>query len=187
MTRYRPSRHYLHAGLAAAVSAAFAAWCGLAWSLAWVAAALFLATAGALLFLALRPAIEVHETHLAVGRRVIPWTDIRRVDHAGWVAPLVIHLTLFDNRRLVLIYPGEPETAGHLLRQLRRLARHALIEGVPHGRFWGEALPPAADRRELPPPRYRLLRPEDEAEVERLYHRLKAVGHLDQKNTADEE
>jgi hypothetical protein len=28
--------------------------------------------------------------------------------------------------------------------------------------------------------------PEDEAEVERLYQRLKTVGHLDQKNSADE-
>ena len=36
------------------------------------------------------------------------------------------------------------------------------------------------------PQRYRLLCPEDEAEVERLYQRLKSVGHLDQKNTTDE-
>ena len=34
-----------------------------------------------------------------------------------------------------------------------------------------------------PAPRYRILRPEDEAEVERLYQRLKAVGNLDQKNS----
>jgi len=34
-------------------------------------------------------------------------------------------------------------------------------------------------------PRYRILRPEDEAEVERLYQRLKTVGNLDQK-TSDE-
>jgi hypothetical protein len=27
---------------------------------------------------------------------------------------------------------------------------------------------------------------EDEAEVERLYQRLKTVGHLDQKNSSDE-
>src|SRR5260370_26912808 len=35
-------------------------------------------------------------------------------------------------------------------------------------------------------PRYRILRPEDEAEVERLYQRLKTVGNLDQKNSTDE-
>jgi hypothetical protein len=37
------------------------------------------------------------------------------------------------------------------------------------------------DRRQLPSPRYQLLRPEDEAEVERLFQRLKTVGHLDPK------
>jgi hypothetical protein len=30
------------------------------------------------------------------------------------------------------------------------------------------------------------LRPEDEAEVEQLYQRLKTVGHIDPKNTTDE-
>ena len=39
------------------------------------------------------------------------------------------------------------------------------------------------ERKQAPPPRYRILRPEDEAEVERLYQRLKTVGNLDQKNT----
>jgi hypothetical protein len=34
-------------------------------------------------------------------------------------------------------------------------------------------------------PRYR-LRSEDEAEVERLYQRLKTVGNLDQKTSSDE-
>ncbi len=36
------------------------------------------------------------------------------------------------------------------------------------------------------PFRYPLLRPEDEAEVEKLYRRLKAVGSLDSKNSPDE-
>jgi hypothetical protein len=31
-----------------------------------------------------------------------------------------------------------------------------------------------------------MVRPEDEAEIERLYQRLKTVGHLDTKNSADE-
>jgi hypothetical protein len=43
-----------------------------------------------------------------------------------------------------------------------------------------------ADRKEAQIPRYRILRPEDEAEVERLYQRLKTVGNLDQKNSTDE-
>ena len=47
-------------------------------------------------------------------------------------------------------------------------------------------LAPAGERKQPPAPRYRILRPEDEAEVERLYQRLKTVGNLDQKNSTDE-
>ena len=45
---------------------------------------------------------------------------------------------------------------------------------------------PAPDQREFPSAYYPLLRPEDEAEVERLYQRLKAVGRLDSRNSSDE-
>jgi hypothetical protein len=95
-------------------------------------------------------------------------------------------MTLFDDSRLLLIYPGDLEACNGLLRNLRRLSRDALIDGVPYRQYWGEALNPGPDRRQLPSPRYRLLRPDDEAEVEKLYQRLKTVGHLDQKNTTDE-
>jgi len=56
---------------------------------------------------------------------------------------------------------------------------------VPYRQYWGE-MTPAGDRKPSPPPRYRILLPEDEAEVERLYQRLKTVGNLDQKNSTDE-
>jgi hypothetical protein len=185
MTRFVPSRHYLYAGLTAVAGAAFSTWCGLSWPLAFIPAVVFLASAVALVLLALRPVIEVHETHLVIGKEPIPWADIRRVDHAGWLSPLVVHLTLFDDRRLVVLYPGDPDAARRLLRYLRRLPRFALIDGVPHRRFWGDPPPPGGDDRGSP--RCPLLRAEDEAEVERLYQRLKAVGHLDQKSSADEE
>lgn len=45
---------------------------------------------------------------------------------------------------------------------------------------------PAPERRSLAPIHYPLLRPEDEAEVERLYQRLKAVGRLDSRSSSDE-
>ena len=51
---------------------------------------------------------------------------------------------------------------------------------------WGELLAAGGERKQTSPPRYRILRPEDEAEVERLYQRLKTVGNLDQKNSTDE-
>jgi hypothetical protein len=44
-------------------------------------------------------------------------------------------------------------------------------------------VPAGQDRRALPSPRYKLLRAEDEAEVERLFHQLKTVGHLEPKNS----
>jgi hypothetical protein len=93
---------------------------------------------------------------------------------------------LFDDSRLLVVYPGDLDSCNSLLRQLRRLSRDALIDGIPYRQYWGEILIPGGDRRQSPPPRYRILRPEDEAEVERLYQRLKAVGHLDQKNPSDE-
>jgi hypothetical protein len=97
-----------------------------------------------------------------------------------------VRITLFDDSRMVLVYPGDLDSCNSLLRHLRRLSRDALIDGVPYRQFWGEVLAPGGDRRQIPPPRYRMLLPEDEAEVERLYQRLKTVGHLDQKNSADE-
>jgi|YNPBryBLVA2012_1023415.scaffolds.fasta_scaffold00630_4 hypothetical protein len=184
MTRYAPSRQYLHAGLAALAFAVFSGWCGMNWAPALIPAALLLAGALLLLFLALQPAVEIHEKHLIIGRRLIRWPDIRRVDRTGWVSPLIVHLTLADHSQLLLIYPGDQDSANSLLRHLRRLAREALIDGIPYRQYWGEGAGAKGERQ--PAPKFHLLRPEDEAEVERLYHRLKTVGRLDPKNSSDE-
>lgn len=185
MTRYGPARHYLSFGIAALALAAFSSWLGFNWRPAFIVAVLFLLSSSVLLILAFRPVIEIHEEHLAIGKRRILWMDIRRLDRTGWISPLVVRMTLFDDSRFLLIYPGDLDSCNSLLRNLRRLSRDALIDGVPYRQYWGEALSAASDRRQLPSPRYRLLRPEDESEVEKLYHRLKTVGHLD-KNTTDE-
>jgi|SRR5450755_635749 Protein of unknown function (DUF3093) len=187
MTRYTAARHYLIFGIVAVGLAGFSAWLGRDWAPAFIPAALFLLSAVALLALSLQPAIEVQEGYLAVGKRIVPWMDIRRVDRpVDWLSPLLIRLTLFDDSRMVLIYPGDPNSCNGLLRHLRLRSRDALIDGVPYRQFWGEVLAPGAERRQIRPPRYRMLLPEDEVEVERLYQRLKTVGHLDQKNSADE-
>jgi hypothetical protein len=44
----------------------------------------------------------------------------------------------------------------------------------------------SAEARQIVAPRYRVLRPEDEEEVERLYFLLKTVGHIDPRNSGDE-
>jgi hypothetical protein len=156
----------------------------LKWPPAWIAAGLFALTGAAVLMLALRPAIEIYETHLAVGHTAIPWTEVRRIDQTGWNAPLAVYLTLADESRMLILHPGDVDSSTSLLRHLRRYSREALLDGIPYKQFWGEALPPAQQPppKQLPPPRYQLLRPEDEDEVERMFQRLKAVGHIDRSS-----
>ena len=187
MTRYEPARHYLWFGIGAVLLAGLAGWFGYAYApVSYAAAALFLLTAGLLLGMAFRPAIETHEGYLAIGGRVIPWMDIRRLDRTGWISPLIVRITLFDDTRFSLIYPGDIDECNALLRHLRRLSRDALIDGIPYRQYWGEVLATGTEPRQKIGPRYRILLPEDEAEVERLYQRLKSVGHLDQKNSTDD-
>jgi len=139
-----------------------------------------------MIFLALRPPIEIRDVHLRIGRRTIPWSDVRKVDRTGWLSPLIVRLALSDDSSVLLVYPGDQDSSHSLLRHLRRMSRDALIDGVPYQQFWTGQLPPGLEPKGLPSPRYRLLRPEDEAEVEQLYHRLKTVGRLDPKNSAEE-
>ena len=186
MTRYLPAKHYLWLGAAAVVFSGLSAWFGMTVALAFVPASLFFLTAVFLFAMALRPAIEIHEGYLSIGNRITPWMDIRRLDRTGWISPLIVRVTLFDDSRLLLVYPGDLDSCNSLLRHLRRLSRDALIDGIPYRQYWGELLASGGERKQAPPPRYRILRPEDEAEVERLYQRLKTVGNLDQKNSTDE-
>jgi hypothetical protein len=179
LARFSPSRRYLTAGLSALGLAAFSASLAQGWLPALLPSVLFTLSAAALIFLALRPSIEIYESELVLGDRRIPWGDIQRLDRTGWISPLLVHITLTGNRRILLIFPGDLESANSLLRHLRRSAREALIDGIPYRQFWGEALPAAPDRKQLVSPRYRMLREEDEAEVERMFQKLKTVGHLD--------
>lgn len=184
---YSPSRNFATAGLAAFGLAGFSAWIGQTqWTPAYVAAVLFVASGILSLFLALRPPIEIFENHLAIGRRIIPWSDIARLDRTSCISPLIVHLTLIDEERVILVYPGDLDSGKSLLRHLRRCSRNALIDGIPYRQFWGEVLPaPSSERRLAPPPKFHILRPDDEAEVERMLQRLKTVGHIDQKSSEE--
>ena len=175
MTRYRPARQYAPAAIVAFVLAAFAGWCGWSWKPAFIPAVLFLISSGLLLFLATRPVIVIRDGSWSVGSESFLWSEVERVDSTGWTSPLVLKITLRGGRMMYLVYPGEASVTGKLLRQMRRLARGAWIEGIPYKQYWGEVPASAADD-ETAGPRYRLLRPDDEAEVERLYNRLKEIG-----------
>ena len=185
MSRYLPARHYVSFGIVAMALAGFSAWLGLSWTPAFLPAGLFFLTASVLLALAFCPVIKVFDAHLEIGKRVILWQDIRRVDRTGWLSPLVARLTLYDDETVLLIYPGEVDCCKHLLRTLRQMSLSALIDGVPYRQYWGEVLS-ANDAKQLASPRYRVLRPEDEEEVERLYFLLKTVGHIDPRNSPDD-
>ena len=111
MTRYLPARQYLGFAISAVVLAALVTWFAFALhvNLAYIPAGLFGLSAALLFALAFRPAVEIHEGYLSIGKRIVPWMDIRRLDRTGWISPLLIlRITLFDDSRLLLIYPGRP-------------------------------------------------------------------------------
>lgn len=149
------------------------------WTLAAVPAGLFLASAALNLFLATRPVIELRADGIVVGEQPFLWNEIDRIERTGWVSPLVIWLLLDDGTRHLLIYPGALRASRKLSSELdRRLAAAQVSEDhVESDRSSeGSALPvPAVEPRPL-------LTAEDQAEVERLFQRLKTVGHLEQED-----
>jgi len=185
ISSYPSPRQYLWAGLGALALTGVSAWISFISPWCWIATGLLLASAAAVLFLASRPTVEIFESHLKIGQTTIPWRHIRRLDRSASM-PLVVRLTLSDKSRLLVIHPGDPESSSGLLRNLRRYSREALIDGVPYRQFWGEAITAAAARKQLSAPRPPLMLPEDEAEVERMFQRLKSVGHLDQKTSSED-
>ena len=76
--------------------------------------------------------------------------DIRRIDRTGWLSPLIVRLTLYDDSRLTLIYPGDLESCKSLLRTLRRMAHDALIDGIPYRQYWGEVQAPSSAKTVSP-------------------------------------
>ena len=192
LARYRPSRRYILFALLAICGTVFSVWTGLRWPSTWIAAGLFGITSVALMALLWQPVIEIHETHLQLGRRIILWRDIRRLDQTGWIAPLAVTLTLSNDRRVFLLYAGDLDSSTSLLRHLRRYSRNALLDGIPYRQAWGElekrlsrqnagsrGRGSAASISTVHRP---LLRPEEEEEIEKMFQRLKSVGRLDQRD-----
>src|SRR5262245_40524871 len=152
MTRYLPSKQFQYAGVTALVLAAFCGIFAWNWPVVWILTGLFLAVGGMMLAFGLMPPIEVHETHLAIGDRLMAWDEIRSLDRTGFISPLIMRVVLANNHRFLLVYPGGIESSNALLRHLRRMSREATIDGIPYRQFWGEGLPSSTDRRALPSP-----------------------------------
>jgi hypothetical protein len=188
MSRYLPSRVYLFSGLAA-VALAIGFGAAAVEFLPAAAPALLLAlSAAALIYLYRCPAIEIHPAQLVVGKMRIAWTQIRRVDHTGWFAPLMVHLTLQDGSRATVGYPGDLDSANMLLREIRWHSHQALIDGVSYREYWrmqeGWREPESAKMITAPKvkPQYKLVSTAEEEEIERMYQRLKTVGRLDPRD-----
>ncbi|MEO8096262.1 MAG: hypothetical protein ABI811_01065 [Acidobacteriota bacterium] len=187
---YRPSRRYALFCLFGALAAGLAAWGGTRWGLAWtISAALFLITAVATLVLALRPRIEIHETHLLTGRSVIFWNEIRAVERVilstriPISTPLILRLTLASGKPWMLLHTGDADSCLSLLRHVYRYSRSATLDGIPYREFWSDA--PVVQPHALALPRPRMLLAEDEEEVERLFQQLKTMGSMDVGNQGD--
>ncbi len=179
---YRPSVRYLGFAIAALAGSILCAWFATRFPPSAGPALLFFASSAALFWLATRPSIRVLEEGLFLGNRTLMWTEVRAVDHAGWLAPLIVNLTLQSGERIHLVYPGDLASAERLLSQLRLLAREALIDGRLWAQFWGEHPDASEDLRPSAAREYGLLAPGEEDEVERLLQRLKSVGHLDSRD-----
>ncbi len=170
MTRYLPSRSYLYLGLAASGLSAFSAFLAAQWAPAAVPAGLFFATAVLNFFLWCRPIIELTSRTVTIGDKEFLWSEIEGIERTGWISPLVVKLLFRDGSRALLIYPGAMEGSKRLSDDLaRRLAKSR--EYSPARALAGSGAPSMID---LP-----LFPPDEEAEIERLYQRLKSVGHLE--------
>lgn len=178
---YRRSPLYGWLAFSASVGALFSAWLGLYAVYCFIPAVLFACTGALLAWIAAKPVIQVYDTHLAIGRRTIPWSEIASVDHTGWMVPLAVRISIMGGRRGMLFYPGDRVSGAELLTSLRRMARFAAIDGISYADFWGETLrtPPAPEAMQGPLPRPRLLLPDDEREVEQMFQRLKSEGYLE--------
>jgi len=183
MIRFTPSRSLHTVAVVALAIAAASFWGAAHWAQAAILGIFMVAAATGLAYLASRQAIELTAQFVKIGARKIAWTDIARLDRTGWFFPLIVRVTLADGDHLWLVYAGSTTSSNRLLRLLFRSAKSAMLDGTPQ-----EALQSAAvsQRKVAASPRYRLLREEDELEVERLYQRLKTVGNLDPKGSSED-
>lgn len=187
-----PSRVYARAGWATLAGSLLCVLGAFREPLALIPGLAFAAVATALFWLASRPPIRVGETQFNIGERAIAWREVREINRSRFVSPLVLRLRLTNSRQKVLVYPGEPENVRRLLLELRRNSQLATFDGVTYRDYWTWCTlnAPEGHTPLLEQP-VRMFSAEDEAEVERLYQKLKAVGRLDtrspENSTASEE
>jgi hypothetical protein len=184
MTRFEPSRHFVYTGLVALLLGLMSAWVAWQWTPAVVPATLFFVSSGFLFWLSLHPPIELNDRELAIGNRIIPWSAITHIESTGWLTPLVMKLKTENGRWVLLIFAGDLERSGRLKEGICACAPHALLDKQPQRQR--QATITVRNGKSEQIVRYPLLTVEDEAEVERLFQRLREIGHLDSIQSSEE-
>jgi hypothetical protein len=191
---YRPSRMYGRLAWAALAGSAVCGLCAWRAPMAAVPGGLCALTTLVLFWLAKRPEIRLGDFQFNIGQRAIAWREIREINTNRFVSrmmvsPLVLDLKLTNSRRKVLIFPGEPAEIARLMHQLRKNSYLASFDGVPFREFWacsrleGAKQPErAAKEKET----VHILSAAEEEEIERMYQKLKSVGHLDSKKPGED-
>lgn len=186
MERFAPLEQYRTGSIVASASAIACAVYGYFVPVAWIAALLFALSAALLYFLCSRPVIEVSDTYLSADCETIRWYEIAAVESTRRRSPLVVGLTLHDGRRMRLIHAGNLRSSERLLRSIQRNSRGALIDGEPYSEFWGEAAPIQAHAQPLPVAPIRLLKEEDEREIEKIFRQLREADPSDRAASSDD-
>lgn len=183
---YLVSRLYARIGWAALGGSAICLVCGWRAPLAFIPAFLCAVTATALFWLASRPTIRVSDTQFNVGERTIAWREVREINGSRLVSPLVLRIKLTNARKRLIVFPGEPERIARLIYQLRKNSYLATFDGVAYRDYWTWSSMTAlrGDSPSLEQP-VRMLSPDEEEEIERMYQKLKTVGRLDTRSDND--
>src|SRR5882724_6782105 len=178
-----PARLYARVGWATLAASMLCILSGFRAPLAFIPAFAFAGGAAALFWLAARPPIRIGETQFNVGERAIAWREVREINRSRFVSPLVLRLKLTNSRQKMLVYPGEPERVQRLLIELRRNSELATFDGVTYRDYWTwSTLNSPQGHNPLLDHPVRMFSSEDEADVERMYQKLKTVGHLDTRS-----
>jgi hypothetical protein len=176
---YRPWRLYAVCAWVAVAGTLVSAVCGIFSPFAFVPAVLLAISAAFLSWLALRPSIAVFPSQLNVGKRAIAWQEIRSIRQTMG-SPLVLNLRLTNNRTQVLVFPGEQDRILKLATHIRNRSFLATFDGIPYQDYhlWSNLSDAEAEELGLEHPAP-MISQEDGQEIERLYQKLKSVGHLD--------
>lgn len=156
---------------------------GFRFPFAFIPAFLFALTSVFLFWLASRPRITVAESQFTIGERAIAWREVKEINSSRFVSPLVLDIRLTNNRHKRLVYPGEAGRIARLMYQLRRNSRMATFDGVAYRDYWTwTSLGSNKTTGTVSEQPVRMVSLDDEEEIERLYQRLKTVGHLDSRS-----